>query len=143
MRKDEVEKEPSTLYLEKDIKFLAKSEQVNLSGLVNDLLRTYFSVGSKEEIYKEIEKHREQLLVLEKKLKQFEVEGKAETKVAATADANWERAHEVFGTRMESDTGEAGAREWVKNARATEALRKSGFSVDTILDKLLERAHGL
>jgi len=143
MKKDDVEKGPSTLYLERDLKFLAKSENVNLSALVNDLLRTYFAVGSKEEIYKEIEKHRDSLGVLEKKLKKFDDEGVQETRSGAMWDAAWDRANQVFKVRLDSVTGEVEAFQRVKQPKACEPLLRSGLNVQQVLDRLLEVYHGV
>ncbi len=143
MRKDEVDKEPSTVYLEKDLKYMAKSQDLNLSETINNLLRTFLSVGSKEEIYKEIDKHRTQLTILEKKLKKFEAEGVAETRGESMIDRAWDHAHHVFKIRCDGGVGEAGAREWVKVAKATEPLRRSGLQIDQIVNKLLEAYHGV
>jgi len=143
MRKDEVDKEPSTVYLEKDLKYMAKSQDLNLSETINNLLRTFLSVGSKEEIYKEIDKHRTQLTILEKKLKKYEDEGVAETREGSMTDKAWDHAHHVFKIRCDGEAGEANAREWVKNSKTCEPLIRSGLQIDQIVHKLLEEYHGV
>jgi len=138
-----VRKIQTSINLTPEIYNIVKTEGLNLSGFVESQLEKYFSVSSIEDLNTKIMEHKTAITALEAKRAIFVDEGTKETREESMANHAWEHAFDVFKLRVDSDAGETGLREWVKGAKATEPLRKSGMQVDEIVHKFLERYHGV
>ena len=131
---EKVEKERTTLYLEKHLKKLAETQTNNLSELVNSILRKYLSVTSEDQIIREIQKHKDTIAILEGKLAKLKTLGKDKDELIESE--SFKQLKEFYKKRREQGIPEELDDMWITSATNLERCRLLGKNPSEILEEL-------
>lgn len=131
-------KTQTSLWIENDLYYLVKSNDLNLTRFVNDSLRRYFSVSSVEDVKQEIDSKKQELSVLKKRLEELVAERREERTENSLQAAAWDelkknyRDRRVISDSMEKD------RLWITGPKNLERCKILGLSSDEAIEKLRE-----
>jgi hypothetical protein len=128
----------TSLWIENDLYFLVKNNDLNLTKWVNDNLRRYFSVSSVEEVKKKIQDKKNEVLILEEKLLNLKKEGKAATKEEAVEEETWKKLKELYKERRDHVNSFRANAAWISGPNNKERCRILQLPPEDVLEKLEE-----
>jgi len=126
------------LWIENDLYYLVKSNELNLTKWVNNNLRRYFSVSSVEEVKQKLDEKKQEIKVLEEKLNKLELEGTAETKEEAIQKEKWNELRKIFQIRRDRVSNFAANLAWINSPKNKARCRDLKMMPEDVLEKLEE-----
>jgi len=128
-----MEKKITTIYIEEDLRNLARLENLNVSELINDFLRSYLSTNSTEEIDMKIAEYEKKLVVLRKRKHDMIQAGISEERKNGMNENILNELRNIFKLRRQQAGKNVSADEsWItspKNIQKCKLLGKDCFLV--------------
>lgn len=128
----------TSLWIENDLYFLVKNNDLNLTKWVNDNLRRFFSVSSVEEVEKKIQDRKNEVLILEEKLLNLKKEGTAETKEEAIEEDTWKKLKDLYRERRDHVNNYKSNVAWIEGPNNKARCRILQLQPEEVLKKLEE-----
>ena len=122
-----MEKKRVTVYLDTQLVELTHIETNNMSELINNLLTSYLSINSTQDLDKEIDEHKKVIKVLESKRQKLIQQGATDDKISGMATVlfnelknNYKLRRSQIGDNLESDY------EWINSGKNMQRCRVIG-----------------
>ena len=131
-----IEKKRTTLYLEENVLNLARIDNINISETVNNLLKTYLSTQSLEEIHKEREKLQSKIGALDKREADLRRSNIAETRQEGMSNNIIEELQDIFSKRLEQFNDQYANEMWITSPRNLQKCKILGKEPLEVLAEL-------
>lgn len=126
----------TTIYVDRNLHTIVRSEGMNLSRFVNEQLEIYFSVATVDDVQRQIDDLDLKKIALERKRADLVSRGTAETKDEGIRRKTWVDLRQIYVERRKRGMDPSGDLDWICSPKNLQRLKVLDMSTNQVLEEL-------